>query len=159
MRTASSLRVVVLATAAGMLMASIAGAQTISTTISTTSGVTLKTFTPVDSLFPNPTATSFTIALVHTVLGSPTEYRVSRFSDFRDANWIPYVTKPNITVQRSVFPTVVNGGTQITLYFQVRAKNPKAGQPISIIDGKTTVQPDYFFSDPLGRRIRLVYFG
>lgn len=159
MRTASSLRVVVLATAAGMLMASIAGAQTISTTISTTSGVTLKTFTPVDSLFPNPTATSFTIALVHTVLGSPTEYRVSRFSDFRDANWIPYVTRPNITVQRSVFPTVVNGGTQITLYFQVRAKNPKAGQPISIIDGKTTVQPDYFFSDPLGRRIRLVYFG
>lgn len=140
-------------------MASIAGAQTISTTISTTSGVTLKTFTPVDSLFPNPTATSFTIALVHTVLGSPTEYRVSRFSDFRDANWIPYVTRPNITVQRSVFPTVVNGGTQITLYFQVRAKNPKAGQPISIIDGKTTVQPDYFFSDPLGRRIRLVYFG
>jgi len=42
---------------------------------------------------------------------------------------------------------------------QVRAKNPKAGQPISIIDGKTTVQPDFFFSDPLGRRIRLIYFG
>jgi hypothetical protein len=159
MRTVSSLRVVLLATGAGMFMASIAGAQTISTTISTTTGVTLKTFTPVDSLFPNPTATSFTIALVHTVSGSPTEYRVSRFSDFRDANWIPYVTRPNITVQRSVFPTVVNGGTQITLYFQVRAKNPKAGQPISIIDGKTTVQPDFFFSDPLGRRIRLIYFG
>jgi len=159
MRTASPLRVVMSATAAAMFMASIAGAQTISTAIATTGAVTLKTFSPVDSVFPNPTQTSFVIALNHTVSGSPTEYRVSRFSDFRDANWIPYNPKPTITIQRSVFPTVANGGTQITLYLQVRAKNPKAGQPISIIDGKTTVQPDFFFSDPLGRRIRLIYFG
>jgi hypothetical protein len=159
MRIASSLRVVVLAVGSGMLMASISGAQTISTTISTTTNVTLKTFTPVDSLFPNPTATSFTIALVHTVSGSPTEYRVSRFSDFRDASWNPYVSRPSITVQRSVFPATTSGTQQIMLYFQVRAKNPKAGQPISSIDGKMTVQPDYFFSDPLGRRIRLIYFG
>jgi hypothetical protein len=159
MRTATPLRVVVSATAAAMFIVSLAGAQTISTAIPTTANVTLKTFTPVDSLIPNPTLTSFVITLNHTVSGSPTEYRVSRFSDFRDANWIPYNPKPTITIQRSVFPTVVNGGTQITLYFQVRAKNPKAGQPISIIDGKTTVQPDFFFSDPLGRRIRIIYFG
>jgi hypothetical protein len=159
MRIASSLRVALLATATGMIIVSVAGAQTLSNTISTTSGVTLKTFTPVDSFYLNSTATSYSIALVHTVSGSPTEYRVSRFSDFRDANWIPYVTRPTTTIQRSVFPPVTNGGTQITLYLQVRAKNPKAGQPISLIGGKVTVQPDFFFSDPLGRRIRLVYAG
>ena len=159
MRIASSLRVALLATATGIIIVSVAGAQTLSNTISTTSGVTLKTFTPVDSFYLNSTATSYSIALVHTVSGSPTEYRVSRFSDFRDANWIPYVTRPTTTIQRSVFPPVTNGGTQITLYLQVRAKNPKAGQPISLIGGKVTVQPDFFFSDPLGRRIRLVYAG
>jgi len=155
----SSLRSAALSVVTGLVLAAVAGGQTISTTISTTSGVTLKTFTPVESLFVNSTATSFSIALVHTVSGSPTEYRVSRFSDFRDANWIPYVTRPTTTVQRSVFPTVTNGGTQITLYFQVRTKNPNAGRPVSSIDGKLTVQPDYYFSDPLGRRIRLVYMG
>src|SRR5437763_17006328 len=91
MRIASSLRVALLATAAGMIIVSVAGAQLIPNTISTVVGVTLKTFTPVDSFYLNSTASSYSIALVHTVSGSPTEYRVSRFSDFRDANWIPYV--------------------------------------------------------------------
>jgi len=159
MQIASPLRLAVLATAAGLLIASVVGAQTLSNTISITSGVTLKTFTPIDSFYLNSTATSYSIALVHTVSGSPTEYRVSRFSDFRDANWIPYVSRPTITIQRSVFPPVTNGGTQITLYLQVRAKNPNAGRPGTVIDGKLTVQPDFFFSDPLGRRIRLVYAG
>jgi len=84
---------------------------------------------------------------------------VSRFSDFRDASWIPYVARPNTTLQRTVFPAVTNGQTQIMLYFQVRAKNPKAGMPISVVGGTTTVQPDFFFSDPLARRIRLIYAG
>jgi hypothetical protein len=159
MRIASSLRVALLATVTGMILVSVAGAQILSTTISTTTGVTLKTFTPVDSFYLNSTATSYTISLNHTVSGSPTEYRVSRFSDFRDANWIPYVTRPTVTIQRSVFPPVTNGGTQITLYLQLRAKNPNAGRPATVIDGKLTVQPDFFFSDPLGRRIRLVYAG
>ena len=159
MRIASSLRFAALAGAAGILVVSPVRAQTLSSTISTTLNVTLRTFTPVDSFFVNPTATSFSIALVHTVSGSPTEYRVSRFSDFRDANWIPYVARPTTTVQRSVFPPVTSGGTEIMLYFQVRTKNPKGGMPISIVGGKTTVQPDFFFSDPLGRRIRLIYAG
>jgi len=159
MRLASSLRVAALAGAAGMLMVSPARGQTLSSAISTTLNVTLKSFTPVDSFFVNPTATSFSIALVHVVSGSPTEYRVSRFSDFRDASWKPYVAQPTTTVQRSVFPAVTNGATQITLYFQVRTKNPKAGMPISVVGGTTTVQPDFFFSDPLGRRIRLIYAG
>ena len=159
MQIASSLRAALLAAAAGMIMVSMAGAQVISNTIATTGAVTLKTFTPVDSFYLNSTASSYSIALVHTVSGSPTEYRVSRFSDFRDANWIPYVSRPTTTIQRSVFPPVTNGGTQITLYLQVRAKNPNAGRPGSVIDGKLTVQPDFYFSDPLGRRIRLVYAG
>jgi len=159
MRIDSLLRAAVLS-GVGMAIASSAGAQTLSQTlISTTTGVTLKAFTPVDSTFINSTATSFTIALVNSVSGTPTEYRVSRFSDFRDANWIAYVATPKITIQRSVFPSMVSGTTQITLYFQVRAKNPKAGQLISSINGVTTVQPNYFFSDVLGRRIRLIYAG
>jgi hypothetical protein len=159
MRIAPSFRAAMLATAAGLIIVSVVKAQTL-TTIATTSTVTLKSYTPFDSVFTNSNASSFTIALVHTVSGAtPTEYRVSRFSDFRDASWIPYVTRPTITLQRTVFPASTTGTQQIILYFQVRAKNPKAGQPISSIDGKLTVQPDYYFSDALGRRIRLIYMG
>ena len=130
-------------------------------TISLTSGVQLKTFTPIDSLFLNPTATTFTIALVHTVTGTPTEYRVSRFSDFRDANWLPYNPRPSMTLANTVFTATPgnSSSSQVFVYLQVRARNPKAGQPISLIGGKTQVQPDFFFSDPLGRRIRIVYAG
>ena len=128
-----------------------AGAQT----ACTTSGVTLKSFTPVDSLFLNPTATSFTIKLNNVVSGCATEYRVSRFSDFRDASWIKYSTAPSTVVQRTWFPTVVSGKTQITLYFQVRAKNPQGGFPTSLNGG---TQPMYYFSSVLGRAIKLTFF-
>lgn len=159
MRSALLLRAALLASVAAILTTSVSRAQTISTTISTTTSVSIKTFTPIDSVFINPTATSFSIALANSVSGSPTEYRVSRFSDFRDANWLAYSSRPNIAVPRTWFPTSTSGTQQITLYLQVRAKNPKAGQPISVIDGVTKVQPDYFFSDPVGRRIRLIYAG
>jgi hypothetical protein len=128
-------------------------------TACTTTGVTLRSFTPVDSLFPNSQAASFTIKLNNNVAGCPAEYRVSRFSDFRDATWLAYSVSPSTVVQRTWFPAVVDGATQVTLYFQVRQKNPKAGFPISISGGKTQTQPDFFFSDVLGRRIRLIYFG
>ena len=141
--------------AATFVVSSHAHAQT----ACTTTGVTLKSFTPVDSLFPNPTATSFTIKLNNTVTGCPSEYRVSRFSDFRDASWLPYNTSPSIVVQRSSFPAVVDGATQITLYLQVRVKNPKAGFPMSVSGGTTQTQPDFFFSSVLNRRIRLIFFG
>jgi len=134
-------------------------AQLQNQTICSGTAPTLKSFSPVDSLFPNPTATSFTIRLVNTVSGCPTEYRVSRFSDFRDATWMPYSASPNTVVQRTWFPTVVDGSTSITLYFQVRMKNPKGGTPISVAGGTTTTAPMFFFSDPLSRRIRLIFFG
>ena len=133
-------------------------AQTISTTTATTS-VTLKTFTPVDSVFVNPSVAQFNIALNNTVSGTPTEYRVSRFADFRDASWLPYSSKPSLVVPRTWFPTATSGSAQITLYLQVRAKNPMAGRPGSLINGKLTVQPDFFFSEVLGRRIRTLFVG
>jgi len=132
-------------------------AQTISTT--TTTSVALKTFTPVDSVFVNPAVAQFNIALNNTVSGTPTEYRVSRFADFRDASWLPYSSKPTLVVPRTWFPTATSGSAQITLYLQVRAKNPMAGRPGTLIDGKLTVQPDFFFSEVLGRRIRTLFVG
>jgi hypothetical protein len=161
MRRAHWIEIGLVALSTTVLVGPVAQGQLPSSTISLTSGVTLKTFTPIDSLFLNPTATKFTIALVHTVTGTPSDYRVSRFSDFRDANWIPYNPQPSITLANSVFtPTPGNSSSsQAMLYLQLRAKNPKAGQPVSLIDGKTTVQPDFFFSSALGRRIRIVFAG
>lgn len=125
-------------------------------TACTTFGLSLKSFSPVDSLFPNPTATTFTIKLFNSVAGCPTEYRVSRFADFRDANWIAYSATPSTVIQRTWFPTTTNGSTQIKLYFQVRAKNPKGGLPTTI---GGPPQPMYFFSDVIGHGIRIMYFG
>jgi hypothetical protein len=137
-----------------------ARAQKLNTTVTVSSTLALKTFTPVDSFFVNPTVTQFVITLKNTVTGTPTEYRVSRFADFRDANWAPYSAQPTLAVPRSWFPPPATDGTsQINLYLQVRAKNPLAGRPMSLIDGKTTVQPDFFFSEVIGRRIRTIFVG
>lgn len=161
MRRAHWIQIGLVALSTTVFVGPVARGQLPSTTISTTSGVTLKSFTPIDSLFLNPTATKFTISLVHTVVGSPSDYRVSRFSDFRDANWIPYNPQPSITLSNTLFtPTPGNSSSsQVMLYLQLRARNPKAGQPVSVIDGKTTVQPDFFFSSSLGRRIRIIFAG
>jgi hypothetical protein len=135
-------------------------AQKLNNTVAVTGAVALKTFTPVDSFFVNPTASQFVITLKNTVTGSPTEYRVSRFADFRDANWVAYSAQPTLVVPRSWFPPSATDGTsQINLYLQVRAKNPLGGRPASFVDGKTTVQPDFFFSEVIGRRIRTIFVG
>jgi len=137
-----------------------AGAQKLNNTVAVTGAVALKTFTPVDSFFVNPTVTQFVITLKNTVTGSPSEYRVSRFADFRDANWAPYSAQPTLVVPRSWFPPSATDGTsQINLYLQVRAKNPLGGRPASLVDGKMTVQPDFFFSEVIGRRIRTMFVG
>jgi hypothetical protein len=137
--------------AVALVAASSARAQTLCT-----SGVTLKSFAPMDSLFLNSTATSFTIKLFNTVSGCPTEYRVSRFADFHDATWTAYSTTPSTVIQRTWFPAVVNGTTKITLYFQVRVKNPQGGFPTNINGG---TQPMYYMSSILNHGIRLQYFG
>ena len=92
--------------------------------------------------------------------GGPTEYRVSRFADFRDANWAPYSAQPTLVVPLSWFtPSGTSGTSQVNLFLQVRAKNPLGGRPASLVDGKMTVQPDFFFSEVLGRRIRTIFAG
>ena len=121
-----------------------------------TSGVTLKSFAPMDSLVLNSTATTFTIKLFNTVAGCPTEYRVSRFSDFHDATWTAYSTTPSAVIQRTWFPAVTSGTTKITLYFQVRVKNPHGGFPTNINGG---TEPMYYMSSILSHGIRLQYFG
>ena len=129
-------------------------------TISPTNTVTLKTFTPIDSVqLPTPTTTKFLITLKHTVSGTPTEYRVSQYHDFHDAGWTPYTAQPTLIVPLSWFPSGTGSTQQITLYFQVRAKNPMGGRPGSLVNGQVTVQPDFFFSDILGHRIRVVFAG
>lgn len=160
MQRAHWLRVGLIAFGLTLGVGTLSNAQTpVPTT--TLGGVTLKTFTPVESLFVNPTTTTFTIALNNTVVGSPTEYRASRFIDFRDAQWRPYSPSPTITVTSNMFTATPgnSSSTQVMLYLQVRARNPKAGQPVSIAGGKLTTQPDFFFSDPLGRRVRIVFAG
>ena len=144
------------AVAIGVVALAVGGSAHAQTACTTISGVTLKSFNPVDSLFLNPTATSFTIKLVNSVSGCPTEYRVSRFADFRDASWSPYSASPSTVIQRTWFPATTTGNTQITLYLQVRVKNPRGGFPTTI--GGAT-QPMYFFSDVLSRNIRIMMFG
>jgi hypothetical protein len=141
--------------AVALSVGAVARAQTACTVIS---APVLKSFNPVDSLFPNPapSATSFTIKLNNTVSGCPTEYRVSRFADFRDANWVSYSATPSTVIQRTWFPATTSGTTQITLYLQVRSKNPKGGFPTTI-GGPT--QPMYYFSEVIGRNIRIIFFG
>ena len=145
--------------AAFLALASTAAAQTPvpSSQIVIGSGVTLKTFTPAESLFINSSLTSFPVTLNNTISGSATEYRVSRFADFRDAIWRPYSPRPALTIPSDWFSTISNGVREVTLHFQVRNKNPRAGMPTSLVDNK--VQPDFFFSDVLAGHVRLVYAG
>jgi hypothetical protein len=134
----------------------VSGTSARAQTACTTSGASLTAFSPMDSLLINATATNFTIRLYNNVSGCPTEYRVSRFSDFHDATWTAYSTTPTTVIQRTWFPTIANGTTKITLYFQVRAKNPRGGLPIAINGG---TQPMYYVSSILGHSIRLLYIG
>ena len=137
-------------------------AQTLSQpTLVRSSAPTLQTFTPIDSLFVNSSATSFNIALVHTMTGTATEYRVSRFADFRDANWIPYASRPSVVVPHAWFVNVgTNGEQETTLHFQLRARNPMGGRPASFQPGgPVQVQPDFFFSEVKVGHIRLVFVG
>lgn len=122
--------------------------------------VGLKSFTPIDSLFFNSAATSFNIALVHSATGTPTEYRVSRFADFRDANWIPYNSRPTLVVPRTWFsPAAADGSQSVTLHFQLRVKNPMGGRPVAVVNGVATFQPDFYFSDVRVGTLKLIYFG
>ena len=67
---------------------------------------------------------------------------------------------PSISMPQSwLTPTSNSGQYSVVLYFQLRAKNPKAGQPISVINGKTQVQPDFLISAIRNRTITVTLFG
>lgn len=104
-------------------------------------GTKLLSFEPDPAVFFNP-AFPVSTTLRHTtpLLGEPlTQYRVSRFADFRNARWLPYAQQPVLRIPTSWFSNIPSTGVlthQVILHFQVRAKNPKAGLPIS-----STVNP------------------
>jgi hypothetical protein len=143
-----------------------ASAQTpLSPTISSTV-VSLTSFDPASPVH-NPTY-PVPITLRHTVTGSPTQYRFSRFSDFHDAKWLPYVAAPVAQIPASWFKDMTppaRPNVQVLLYFQVRAKNPNAGRPVSRVTneltGKTTVEtePEFLQSKSRSKTILVVFFG
>lgn len=141
------------AVACGMVAAAAArGAH--AQTLCTTTGVTLKSFTP-DSLFLNPKG-PITVRLLNTTSGCPTDYRVSRYPDFRDAAWTQYGPSLTTTIQLSSFPSSTTGTSQITLYFQLRSKNPKGGIP-TYLGGPPA--PEYFTSTVIGHSVRIQFTG
>jgi len=68
------------------------------------------------------------VTLRHTVTGSPTLYRVSRFKDFHDATWLPYKAAPVIQIQSSWLSAGASAreNRHVGLCFQVGILNPKA---------------------------------
>jgi hypothetical protein len=87
-------------------------------------------------------ATAATVALVHTLVGTtPTEYRVSRRSDFAGARWLPYTS---VLAIRDWFDETGEacgqrrGSHRVTLYLQMRAS---VGEEVRIVDGQRQLVP------------------
>ena len=159
MRTRSAIRVAALSLIIGVGSSSVAAAQP-GSNILLPGTISLTSFSP-DSFFLN--SFTFPVNLRHTVAGlTPTHYRYSRFSDFRDAQWIAYQPTPVVTIPQSWYtPIAGSSNTQFstTLYFQLRARNPKAGQPVSIAGGTTTLQPDFVNSNSRNKILRVTFAG
>jgi hypothetical protein len=131
--------------------------------------VGLTSFDPASPVF-NPTY-PVPMTLRHTVVGSPTHYRFSRFSDFRDATWLPYVLAPIAQIPASWFQDMnppARPNVQVVLHFQVRVTNPRAGRPVKpfsrITDpltGRTKVktEPRFLNSGIRSKTILVVFFG
>ena len=123
--------------------------------------VSLTSFDPTTNIL-NPTF-PVRVTLQHTVGGSPTHYRFSRFSDFRDARWRTYVPAPIAQIPASWFETFTPPAgvfnRRVVLHFQVRATNPKAGRPIGfstspLTDEKTLkIEPKFLNSNTLSATI------
>jgi len=83
-----------------------------------------------------------TVTLVHIVVGAtPTEYRVSRRSDFAGAPWLAYAPAPAVRDwydQTGEACGLGRGSHRVTLYLQVRAN---VGEEVRIIDGQRQLVP------------------
>lgn len=141
-------------------------AQTPLNTTVSTAVVSLTSFDPpspvLNPQYPAP------VTLKHTVAGTPTHYRVSRFSDFRDAKWLPYASAPVVQVPASWLSNLnppAPPNMQVVLYFQVRAKNPKAGTPTSLTTNLTTekktleTEPEFIQSNVRSKTVLVKFFG
>jgi hypothetical protein len=135
--------------------------------------IAVTSFSP-DTLYLN--SFNVTVQLRHTVAGlTATHYRVSHFSDFRDAQWQTYVPSPTVTTNSTWF-TPDAGQTNRstgTVFFQVRARNPNAGRPVALSgsglpskpggtaepSGTVTVQPDFINSNTVSKRLHVVFAG
>lgn len=82
------------------------------------------------------------VTLVHTVVGTaPTEYRVSRRSDFAGASWVPYAPTLAIRDWYDATGEACAPGRRshrVTLYLQVRAN---VGEEVRIVDGQRQLVP------------------
>ena len=121
--------------------------------------ISMTSFSP-DTFFLNDFARPMNLR--HTVAGlTPSHYRVSHFSDFRDARWLSYAPTPVVTTERSWWTSVGGSSTNFsgTVYFQLRARNPNAGQPVALQPGGggVTTQPDFINSNIRNKAIRLVF--
>jgi len=87
-------------------------------------------------------ATSATVTLVHTVVGTtPTEYRISRRSDFVGARWLPYASALAIRDWYDESGEACGsrrGSHRVTLYLQIRAS---VGEEVRIVDGQRQLVP------------------
>jgi len=129
--------------------------------------VSLRSFDPTPTQIDNPSY-PVSITLKHAVAGSPTHYRVSRFSDFRDATWLLYAPAPVAQVPASWFePFSPPRGLdrKVVLYFQLRGKNPNAGRPVSNVTNPLTrektlkVAPEFLNSKTLSETITVRIWG
>jgi hypothetical protein len=171
MRPRILLSVASLSLAASVLASSAASSQLPGSNILPAGTISLTSFSP-DSFFLN--SFDWAVNLRHTVAGlTPSHYRVSRFSDFRDAQWITYSPNPVVTINRTWWTMDPNDNTRFTasMYFQLRARNPKAGQPVALSggglpekpggtaekSGSLTVQPDFINSNIRNKTLKLVF--
>jgi hypothetical protein len=173
MRTAIPLRFACLSVAVGLSVSPPAQAQLPGSNIMPANTISITSFSP-DTFFLN--SLSVSVPLRHTVAGlTPTHYRVSHFSDFRDAKWLVYVPAPTTTTDRTWFTADAGQNARFTgsVFFQLRARNPNAGQPMSLggtglpespggTSQKTsgvTVQPDFINSNVKSRTLHVVFAG
>jgi hypothetical protein len=105
-------------------------------------------------------ATSATLTLAHTVIGTtPTEYRVSRRSDFAGARWLPYA--PTLGIQDWYDEAGEacgrrRGSHRVTLYLQMRAS---VGEEVRIVDGQRQLVPARVESNVLRASICALALG
>jgi hypothetical protein len=159
MRTNILLRAVSVSFAVSLAASLVVPGRLSGQTLMAPNTISITSVTP-DTFFLN--SLTVQVPLRHTVAGlTATHYRVSHFSDFRDAQWITYVPTPSVTTASNWFTLVAgnNSMSSTIIYFQLRARNPNAGKPVSLTSGGLTVQPDFINSNIRNKTIKVTFAG